>query len=241
MRHPLLTASLPVLALALACGGGSTPAPASTPVPSPSTPPAPAAPAPSAGTASLQRLAFSPTDVPAGLATRGTVVDGARFQDRNGLNLVLLTRVTPFKVQRQPQDDDQPWDGELYGYHFVQKGTTWEELWTIRDFERSCTFDLTCDFLKGSLEVTDLDQDGEAETSFLYRTACRSDVSPASQKLLMHEGRTKYALRGTSRIDLPGESYGGEYTVDPAFDGAPPSFLAAAKARWAAFAVEMGG
>lgn len=218
------------LCLALACGGGGpsqAPQGAASPViPTPPT------------TSTVQALPFSATDLPAGLAFKGVVVDGARFQDKNGDNLILLTRVAPFKVKRQPLDDNQPYDAELYGHHFVQKDGGWEPLWTIRDFERNCTFDITCDFVAGSLEITDLDKDGEAESWFLYRTACRSDLSPATQKLLMHEGATKYALRGLARIDVEGESYGGEYTVDPAFNGAPSVFLAGAKARWERFELE---
>ena len=52
-----------------------------------------------------------------------------------------------------------------------------------------------CEFIKNAAVVTDLDQDGIAETTVQYKLACRSDVSPALMKLVMHEGETKYAHR----------------------------------------------
>ncbi|HET6229686.1 MAG TPA: hypothetical protein VFE05_06350 [Longimicrobiaceae bacterium] len=100
----------------------------------------------------------------------------------------------------------------------------------------ACDFDLTAGFEPGSLAVTDLDRDGVAETSFLYVLACRSDVSPAVLKLIMHEGAAKYAIRGTTRPK--GAGAGGEMRPDAAFRTAPAAFLAFARHQWARFVPE---
>jgi hypothetical protein len=85
------------------------------------------------------------------------------------------------------------------------------------------------------LSITDLDANGVSESSFLYKTSCRSDVSPARLTLVMHEGSQQFVMKGST--SLPG-SPGGEATVDAAFDTAPPAFEPFAQDRWSEFSVE---
>lgn len=66
----------------------------------------------------------------------------------------------------------------------------------VRDSVPECEYDLTAEFLPGSLDVRDDDEDGVGEVVFVYRLACRSDVSAAEQKLLLLEGGEKHILRG---------------------------------------------
>jgi hypothetical protein len=55
----------------------------------------------------------------------------------------------------------------------------------------------------------------------------------------MYENKTKYALRGETRIDLEGEEEGyasihegGKYEIDKSFKSAPGGFLDFAKSHW---------
>lgn len=120
---------------------------------------------------------------------------------------------------------------ELYGYHFIMDGSDGEELWKIQDFVKDCEFDLTLSYIPESLTVTDLDNNGIAESTFMYNLSCKSDVSPDDLKLMMHEGKNKYALRGYTLLT----GIGGDYKVDKAFDDAPESFLDYAKKQWEKF------
>jgi len=55
----------------------------------------------------------------------------------------------------------------------------------------------------------------------------------------MHEGKDKYAIRGTRLIVVQGaKPYGGEIKVDPSFDNAPAGFLDYAKKQWKKFEKE---
>jgi hypothetical protein len=114
-----------------------------------------------------------------------------------------------------------------------------QQVWEAKDFVSGCRFDLTLSLLAASIEVTDLDQNGEGEVSFAYTRACHSDVSPLELKLLLYQGAKKYALRGTTRVKVGNDAkghpsvLGGELTPD--FIGAPHAFLEHAKARWALF------
>ena len=105
----------------------------------------------------------------------------------------------------------------------------------VRDLVDDCEMGgVTARFHDNATMVTDLDHDGLAEVTFAYEVACRSDVSPATYKLLMLENGDKYILRGTTRIDPSndGSVMGGSFTPDPAPARWPPSFLAHAKQRW---------
>ncbi len=239
--RPLLIV-LPVFALSLlACLGGEDP-PVTPPEPTKSADPAPKVepatpvepPTPVEPTGELRSSAIGESDVPPGSELLGEVVGGARWTDSEGENLLVLTEVP----EHGSGKDADMRGAELYGYRLVRRGGAWSQAWKIQDFVKECPNDITASHVVESVRVTDLDADGIGETSFVYRIACRGDVSPATQKLMMHEGTTKLALRGQAYIDAGGQGFGGDYEVDPAFDKAPPVFLSHAKRLWASFRKE---
>lgn len=162
----------------------------------------------------------------------------ARFNDALGEHTLLLTQTGAFPTpgHRLEPGEDLPYDAELYAYDYVGSGGARRLLWRTVDFQRECRFDLYAGFLSGTTTVTDLDGDGTAEVTFLYTTSCRSDVSPATRNLIMHEGPTKYAIRGATRMPNPGPEgpklIGGETFVDPSFNAAPAALRSYAMRRW---------
>jgi hypothetical protein len=169
-------------------------------------------------------------NIPTGINYKGNIVESVSWNDRNGKNILFITETNLTNTGEFSSK-------ELFGYHYVidQDGT--EKLWQINDFVRECPFDLTLEFIPNSLTITDLNDNGIAESTFLYRLSCKSDVSPDDMKLMMHEGNDKYAIRGEMLLNLDGETYGGSSTPDPAFNNAPPEFLTYAKQQWNKFRV----
>jgi hypothetical protein len=104
---------------------------------------------------------------------------------------------------------------------------------------KDCPLDLALNYNPNSLTVTDIDENGIAETTFLYRLSCKGDVSPDDLKLIMHQGKDKYALRGTTELKYKANGKvtkeGGDYKVDASFDKAPKDFLDYAKKQWEKF------
>lgn len=173
------------------------------------------------------------TSIPKGLDVKGKFVGGLRWDDRNGENWLILTETGEFKSPTQKRADSPDLvdhDAEVYAYLFTKTPDGFKQTWKITDFNRNCQFDVSASFVPEATSVTDLDDDGLAEVWVVYRTACRSDVSPATMKLIMYEGTTKYAMRGETRI---GED-GGGMNPDPAFRAAPV-FLKYAEAKWMKF------
>ena len=162
------------------------------------------------------------------MVVKGQVVKTEHWQDKAGEHL-LLVHTKPTNRQKEPDSDGiYNFDQYLYSYQFDKTGDAFKQLWQIQDFVKACPYDVSCEFLIPSLQLTDLDADGVAETSFLYRTACRSDVRRASLKFILHNEFTKYALRGETVV--MGE--GGKHTADPAFATADKRLLPFAKQQW---------
>ena len=231
--------ALPAAGL-LACGGSdarpqAAAESASEAVDAAAAPPAQALaavpPAPSRG---YEVLEAGMRSAPAGVEVTGKVVDGFRWRDRSGENLVLLAETGEIPSRAPVDCEEGCRDGEVYAYHLVKSGAAWRQLWRVTDFIRDCDLDLKADFVAGSLQVTDLDEDGIAESTFQYTLGCRGGVDPGIRKLIMHEGASKYAIRGTTDISrMVGKEYGGgERNVDPAFDQAPAALRAHALAQW---------
>ncbi|MCA8832243.1 hypothetical protein LF252_16565 [Hymenobacter sp. BT728] len=200
--------------------------------------------------------------MPAGVPSQpGNVLEIKQWADANGLNLLVITR-TP--EQDEPTNPDEP-DGashvEMYARQYVQRGGKWQELWHLQDGVQHCPFDLWIGPVPGATTVTDLDHDGQTETTLLYSLTCTSDVSPATFKLIMREGAAKYALRGhtvvqydsvpaaqrvpanpccldtisAARLEEHYELLAGRYENEKEFLNAPPAFLQFARRQWQRF------
>ncbi len=187
----------------------------------------------------VEMLQFSKSDLPSDIKYAGNIVSGKRWNDKNGENILILTKTgVKKKKAKHPDFEEYINEAELFGYHYVSTGGSFSLLWKINDFVNDCPLDLTLDFIQGSLSITDLNDNGIAESTFLYKLACRGDVSPSTLKLIMHENDTKYALRGDMLVRINGYNEGGNYKVDKSFDTAPDAFLDFAKSQWMEFRLE---
>lgn len=170
-------------------------------------------------------------NIPAEYAYTGTIIDGARWVDANGENILLVSRrVIPGKNGDSPEEDKE----ELFGYHYINSQETVRLLWKIYDFAYN-----PCDDGHGLLSniiVRDLNSDGIAENAFVYNVQGSCDVSPIPIKLMLHSGNNKYAVRGTNKVLASMEPGalpdGGEKNFDPAFNNAPPEFRTFAEELW---------
>jgi hypothetical protein len=196
----------------------------------------------------IQILAFAPKALPQEIRYQGEVVAGARWLDKNGENLLLLCETGPVKSPVSPKSRENPYDeagmtAGLHAYHYVKVKEQYALLWKLYDSVKICPFDLEAAFLPNSLTITDLDDNGIAESTFLYKLGCRSDVSPVRLKLIMHEGREKYAIRGRTVVPttVPEKKLGGEKSINPAFRRAPKVFLDHALRQWQIFVAEKFG
>ncbi len=202
-------------------------------------------------------------DIPATIKTKGKFQEGWKWTDKLGENIFFTTLYeTPVRTDKW---GDESQSAELFAFLYLKSGSgDFVKRWQLTDGVPDCSFDLTCAFLPGSMTVTDLDQDGIAETKVQYQMACRSDVSPAYMKLVLHEDTVKYVLRGNQwlawdpamKFEVTAENVNlekmppgkddleqllkssGRYENEKDFTGAPPAFLPFARTEWLKFAKE---
>ncbi|AHJ95890.1 M949_RS01915 family surface polysaccharide biosynthesis protein [Hymenobacter swuensis] len=203
--------------------------------------------------------------LPAGVPRQpGRVLELKQWRDKNGLNLLVLTRSPVRDDPPQPDGPEEAQSVDMYARQYVQRAGQWQELWHLQDGVAGCPFDLGLGPVPGATAVTDLDDDGLTETTLLYSLTCTSDVSPATLKLIMHEGAAKYALRGytvvqydsipaserrpanaccldtisAARLEVHYELFGGRYENEKDFRKAPPAFLRFARQEWRRWSVQ---
>lgn len=168
--------------------------------------------------------------IPAAVKYVGKPVNVAKFIDSNGEHLVITTETG---VTQNKTGDGDGRNAELYAYQYLVKGTTYTPEWQVHDFEKDCQLDIEAQFVPNTFAITDLDKNGIAEVWLMYRTTCRGDISPSDQKIIMYEGKKKFAARGTCKVKVSATAYdGGSYTFDAAFKAAPDVFRKYASALW---------
>lgn len=213
----------------------------------------------------IQPKKGSLADIPAYIKPKGTLKEVWEWKDTNGDNLLVTSLTEPYVDKGTNEFGEEGKSAELHAVLYSKKEGDYTQTWSIEEKEKSCPFDITCDFIKDAISVTDLDADGTAEVTLLYRLACRSDVSPAEMKLVVYEGLNKYTLKGLTWYGSPEDKFEvteanadletlpgykkteeefmktwGRYVSEKDFTGAPPAFLSHARSLWIRFVKEGG-
>lgn len=241
-----------------------------TPQKHPATSPPAAQPTASSAPAPIHVRTLKAAQIPdPTLLPPGKLLEARQWQDSHGENLLLITRRGPFDEKTTEYTDEES-GVELFARQYVRQASgRWQELWRMQDAIRNCAFDMWLGPLPGSTSITDLNADGETETTLVYQLTCRSDVSPSDLKLIMHAGRRKYALRGQTvvqydsvtlaqrapanpccvdtlseaELDAPEgyKLYAGRYQNEKDFRKAPPELLRFARQQWRKWSLQDQG
>ncbi|HEY1192624.1 M949_RS01915 family surface polysaccharide biosynthesis protein [Flavobacterium sp.] len=177
------------------------------------------------------------TQFPESIKYEGFIKNAVRWKDKSGDNIVITTE-TGYHINKKFEHDSDGSDAELFAYHYIISGNEAKQTWRVYDFIADCPVDIVASFVKNTFQITDLNQNGIAETWLMYKTVCHGDVSPCNMKIIMYEGNQKYAVRGESKvavgIDDNGKKQfiGGEYKLDANFKKAPKVFQEFAQKLW---------
>lgn len=170
-------------------------------------------------------------ELPLGLNYAGQVKEALSWTDKTGNNIVLMTETGEYPSKNENSDNYR--DAELYAYHFILKKDSIKQSWKVYDFIKDCPVDIQANFIKNTLQITDLNQDSIGEVWLMYKVVCHGDISPPQMKIIMYHGQQKYAMRGRSKVKLSKNQYeGGEYKFDTAFLKGPNKFREFAKQLW---------
>ncbi len=204
-------------------------------------------------------------EIPETIIYEGKVQDVYRWQDKSGDNIFFVSVKGPYPDNDKGEAGEVGKTAEIFAVHYLKDSSAdYRAIWRMKDQELSCPLDITTELIPGSLTVTDLDQNGVGEVKFQYALACRSDVSPASMKLVMEENGKQYSLVGNRWVEFSPEfkfdvsvsnvnieklpvlddgeddllrSYG-RYRSEKEFASAPPAFIEYARNEWIKYAIE---
>lgn len=177
------------------------------------------------------------SELPTDIQYEGNVIQILKWKDQLGDNLSMITTSGIYYTAGDYEDSENA-NSKLYGYHFIIRNDSVFQNWKVYDFVVDCGLDIGSFFIPNTFQVTDLDQNGIAEIWMVYQQTCRSDVSPLEMKIIMYEGKKKYALRGENKISMGLEDdntetfYGGEYSISSNFSNGPKVFFKHAKQLW---------
>lgn len=204
--------------------------------------------------------------LPSEVSVYGIFNEAWIWVDSLGENLFVLSHQIK-KEDQKNEDGEDVITGSAYTSHYLKKDGRYRSSRTSNQDERSCAYDMVCDFIPGSTTITDLDNNGFAEMKYQVIMACRSDVSPAAMHLKMRENEKSYVLIGTTwvpfkdglkfnlttenlsidgsgKVDdelLEMERTMGKYIGEYQFSNAPPQFLQYARQEWLKYVKEKMG
>jgi hypothetical protein len=135
------------------------------------------------------------------LKFKGKPVDFIKWKDVDGIHYVVTSETE--LIEKEDEYGEMSFNKDLTAYHYLETNGQYKEVWKISDNIRACPVDVTLNFIKKTLQVTDLNQNGIAEVWTMYRSACRGDVSPCTLYIIMYEGKQKYLMEGNARSKLP--------------------------------------
>lgn len=154
---------------------------------------------------SIQIDSLSYDEIPKDLEFRGTVVEAIKWTDSLGENILIQTVTGHFFWKDYDKDSTEYMlqdKSELYAYLFQKKKgeETFNRIWKVYDYTECFGVDWFTGFIPKATTITDIDKDGISEISMPYVLICRGGMDPGTMKIIMYEGNTKYALRGTTKV-----------------------------------------
>ena len=171
------------------------------------------------------------SQLPAGIKYPGKLKQAIRWTDKSGDNIVITSETGIYTNPKFKHENDGS-DAELFAFHYIL-GDSLQPTWKVYDFISDCPVDIEASFIKNTLQVTDLNNDGEGEVWIMYKTVCHGDVSPCDMKIIMYQGKQKFAMRGTNKVQVSEKEFeGGEYKFDAVFMAAPVIFRDFALKLW---------
>ncbi|MDQ3111257.1 MAG: hypothetical protein M3R17_15315 [Bacteroidota bacterium] len=136
----------------------------------------------------------------------GTLKASVCWNDGKGKNVLVIAERPQYfwrdenkAMGKLAPDDESEEVAELFAWHYIYeaKENKWKALWTLNDFIFGCC-DVNMEYLPGTLQITDLDTNGVAESIFTYSTSAGTGPidNPWDGKLMLHVNAEKYSLKG---------------------------------------------
>lgn len=152
------------------------------------------------------------------------------WSDKLGENRLIFTQSQKphHLTAERAQLSSNCYNSKIYAYHYIEDGSHLRLIRKVYDFIKHCPDTQGIDFLDNSLTITDLDSNGIAEITFLYKMYCDNSSPPCAMKLIMLENDKKYALR-SNKNQKPSPN---SFKIDKVYEHAPKTFLEFSLLQW---------
>lgn len=198
--------------------------------------------------------------LPNNISFKGKLIEAKKWTDKNGVNYLVISRIGPYLTSDPSSSDEDLGNVELNACQYIIKNNSIATLWQTSETIKNCVTDMWIEIFPNSTSITDLDKNGITETTIVYRFSCRGGVDPSNMKVVLHEGKQIFCLRGEMYIEYeigkldkttfefnsqkvtdevtkkytkhPYTINYGRYTDDLDFKDASPEFSALAKTKW---------
>lgn len=168
-------------------------------------------------------------EIPTAIQQTGTLVDAVSWEDALGTNYLHIY------THQKGEFFAQGFESELHAYHhFSDQEGSWKEQWHVKDFGGEIY--RTVDYWPHSLKVVDLDNDGRAETEFIY-TITPDGLDPFDVKYMLHSEGKKLPIRG-QYVYQEDQLMELDKSIDQALQEKGEPFLTHAEQKWQAWAEE---
>lgn len=153
---------------------------------------------------------------------QGNLIESAQWTDARGENVLIISELPQyFWEEVKPQykkllkDIDDTEVAELFAYHYIYNNDMkkWKAYWVLNDLKFSCC-DVYMNYLPGSLKISDLDNNGKAESVFAYYSSGGTQSIDLNYygKLILHVDSAKYSIKSMigllrNREDLDTKKY----------------------------------
>ena len=154
----------------------------------------------------------------------GTLIQALNWIDAAGENTLIFSDKPAFAIT------DDLRRTEFFARAYKVKNDTTTLLWQLQEVIDSCYCDCAIE-LEGS-EVTDIDQDGNAEVCFLFFRNDLCDASPMPTRLILASASGTYFLEGYTRLFLAPNIGLEKISTSENFDQAPQAFREYALNYW---------
>lgn len=160
----------------------------------------------------LSSSTLSATDISRlNIEINGKLVLGKKVHDALGEHVLLLTE------QAATSPNGRIEHIQLVATYYDQAVGNWSPGWTINDGVDCPGLDSAAAFFADATTITDLDKDGNAEVTVAYKTFCGGGIDSSTVKVILRQGKQKFAIRGESLVQFKGQlPFGGTSKPDKA-------------------------
>jgi hypothetical protein len=179
-------------------------------------------------TSLYKKLEFNPQALPSSIKFDGKLLGGAKWFDRNGENILIVSSDTKWIANEAGESSRQI----LNAYLYTECEKTPTLLWKSQDqYSNPCEPGAG---LISSVEVEDIDGDNIAENAFVYSIWGACEPAPTKYSLLFHSGANKYIVSGTNifATNAGKTKIGGDINIDPGLSKRSQEFKKFALKIW---------